>query len=484
MIHPAAKPTDIHIRPDNARVLVRPFIPGEQLAIQNIISRAMIPSETELIERLDLLVVQFGKRHPDVATMWRRHFDRISQHIEQPEKLSAARRLYLGALFSGEYALESAALFNPSIVPHPDQSGVEEGGLRFVMSLRATGEGHISSIAFRSGTIMSDHSIVMDPQSRHVTAPLLNPDPSFRKSSFTRKLREIEAETPWSQALMSLLGARFTQGELHAAILQLGDTDQNNNVTARRSIECMQWLTEANYEVHFHASVSISERIIFPVSSNEKNGMEDARFVLFTEDDGTATYYATYTAYNGRTILSQLLETSDFLSFRASTLSGCAVHNKGMAFFPRRIDGKYAMIARQDDENLYLMYSDDTHLWEDALLIRKPTEDWEAVKIGNCGSPIETPSGWLLLTHGVGPMRRYCIGAILLDLNDPSKVIGHLKQPLVEPDEPVRNGYVPNVVYSCGALIHGGQLILPIGLSDTSTTIVTCDLEELLSGLV
>jgi predicted GH43/DUF377 family glycosyl hydrolase len=251
----------------------------------------------------------------------------------------------------------------------------------------------------------------------------------------------------------------------------------------QRTIERVRWLAESNYEIHFSPSVAVSERIIFPVSSNESNGMEDARFVRFVEEDGSVIYYATYTAYNGRTILPQLLETTDFLNFRALTLNGRAVQNKGMALFPRRIGGRYAMISRQDDENLFLMFSDNPHFWSDPKLLRRPGEVWEAVKIGNCGSPIETEAGWLVITHGVGPMRKYCIGAMLLDLNDPSKVLGHLSAPLLSPEGNAREGYVPNVVYTCGALLHGKRLILPYGLSDMAATLVTVELDGLLASL-
>lgn len=483
MSSPVPSPTGIHLRPDSARVLVRSFIPGERSSILRIIERALVPTEEEIAARLEFLHVNFGERHLRIELAWQRHYDRVRNHVPHEASLSEPRRLYIGSLFSGEYALESAALFNPSIVPHPDQSGLGAGELRFIMSLRATGEGHISSIAFRTGVIGADHSIVLEEASRYVTAPEPSADPSFRRSVFFRKLAEMEFDNPWSQSLMNSLGDRFTRSELNAAIRTAGGATRPAVRVPRRTTECIRWLAEANYEVHFADTVPLSERIIFPVSPNESNGMEDARFVRFTDDDGTITYYATYTAYNGRTILPQLLETSDFLSFRASTLNGASVRNKGMALFPRRINGKYAVISRQDDENLYLMYSDDPHAWEDAQLLRRPVEAWEAVKIGNCGSPIETEAGWLVLTHGVGAMRRYCIGALLLDLEDPSIVLGHLSVPLIEPDEPLRNGYVPNVVYSCGALIHGGKLILPYGLSDITTTISTVDLDELLAAL-
>jgi len=283
--------------------------------------------------------------------------------------------------------------------------------------------------------------------------------------------------------VMKSLGDSFSLTELEAAMRRATQDSGPLPREIQRTMECVRWLAESNYEVHFSPSVGITERIIFPVSSNESNGMEDARFVRFVEDDGSSIYYATYTAYNGRAILPQLLETTDFLHFRALTLNGRAVQNKGMALFPRRINGRYAMISRQDDENLFLMFSDHPHFWSDPKLLCKPCEPWETVKIGNCGSPIETEAGWLVITHGVGPMRKYCIGAMLLDLEDPSKVLSHLREPLLSPEGNEREGYVPNVVYTCGALLHRGRLILPYALSDTASTIVTMELGHLLALL-
>jgi predicted GH43/DUF377 family glycosyl hydrolase len=294
---------------------------------------------------------------------------------------------------------------------------------------------------------------------------------------------EMGFENDWSHAVMNSLGDEFTLNELEAAMRRAGHGSGPLTREMQRTTECVRWLAESNYEVHFDSSVAVSERIIFPVSSNESNGMEDARFVRFVEDDGHVCYYATYTAYNGRAILPQLLETDDFLNFRALTLNGRAVQNKGMAFFPRRIDGRYAMISRQDDENLFLMYSDHPHFWSEPKLLRRPSQAWEAVKIGNCGSPIETKAGWLVITHGVGPMRKYCIGALLLDLHDPYKVLAELIDPLLQATGSEREGYVPNVVYTCGALVHRDRLILPYGLSDTATTMVTIDLDDLLATL-
>jgi predicted GH43/DUF377 family glycosyl hydrolase len=294
---------------------------------------------------------------------------------------------------------------------------------------------------------------------------------------------EMGFENDWSVAVMESLGPDFSLSELESAMRRANLGAGPLPKETQRTLECVRWLAESNYEVHFAPAAAMSERIIFPVSSNESNGMEDARFVRFVEDDGSIVYYATYTAYNGRAILPQLLETRDFLSFRARTLNGRAVQNKGMAFFPRRLDGRYAMISRQDDENLFLMYSDNPHFWSDPQILRRPAQLWESVKIGNCGSPIETEAGWLVITHGVGPMRRYCIGALLLDLNDPSRILRELVKPLLWPEEGGREGYVPNVVYTCGALLHRGRLVLPYGLSDIATKIVSIELGELLVAM-
>ncbi|EDY17587.1 glycosidase PH1107-related [Chthoniobacter flavus Ellin428] len=476
-------PTGIQLRPDSARVLVRPFIPSEPARIVNIVGRALAMSESEAEEELAAVRAEFGHRHQELTAIWRRAFERVQAHVFTGRPLSETRRLLIGALFCGEYALESAALFNPSIVPSPDQSGMQDGELRFVLSLRATGEGHISSIEFRGGVIHADHSITLETPSGFVTAPVQNPNPTYRKSVFLHKLMEMGFENDWSTALLQSLQNDFTLSELETAMRQSAGGLGPLSREEQRTSECVRWLAQSNYEVHFDESVHVSERIIFPVSSNESNGMEDARFTRFIEDDGTATYYATYTAYNGRAILPQLLETSDFLSFRARTLNGRAVQNKGMALFPRRIHGRYAMISRQDDENLFLMYSDNPHFWSEPRLLRRPRYSWEAVKIGNCGSPLETDAGWLVITHGVGPMRKYSIGAILLDLEDPSKVLAETAEPLIRPDGSEREGYVPNVVYTCGALLHRGRLILPYGVSDTISTIVTIEIDELLATL-
>jgi predicted GH43/DUF377 family glycosyl hydrolase len=476
-------PSSIIFRPDSSRVLIRPFIPADPARVVNIIGRALALSELETAEQLVAVRAEFKHRHSKIEAIWRAHFERVKAYVFTSRPITENRLLYIGALFSGEYALESAALFNPSIVPHPDQTGLKTGELRFIMSLRATGEGHISSIEFRSGIIDAQLRITIDEPSRYVSAPEIDRNPTYRKINFLHKLMEMGFENDWSQRLMELLGDQFTFSELERAMQVTASDAGPVSREVQRTKECVRWLAESNYEIHFDPALAPAERIIFPISSNESNGMEDARFVRFVEEDASVIYYATYTAYNGRAILPQLLETTDFLHFRAVTLNGQAVQNKGMAFFPRRINGRYAMISRQDDENLFLMYSDNPHFWTDPQVLRKPAEAWESVKIGNCGSPIETEAGWLVISHGVGPMRKYCIGAMLLDLNDPSKVIGHLSEPLITARENEREGYVPNVVYTCGALVHGNHLILPYGLSDTASTIATIELAPLLALL-
>ncbi|HXM00988.1 MAG TPA: glycoside hydrolase family 130 protein [Chthoniobacterales bacterium] len=476
--------TPIDLRPSSDRVLNRPFIPTSPDQVSNIIERVLSFSDAEVEAQLACLRNEFAHRHPDLERSWLRQFAKVEAYFSNDALLQTSRRLLIGAFFTGEYAVESVALFNPSIVPHPNQTDLGPDDLRFILALRGIGEGHISSIEFRSGLVRNNHSIEVDNAAGLVTAPDIEADPTFSRNIFLHKLQEKGLENNWSRSVMNRLGATFTRTELDESLGRAAHESQRHNEDVKRAIECLDWLVNSNYELNFSLSIPLSQRVIFPVSLNESHGMEDARFVRFVDEDDRATYYATYTAYDGRLILPQLIETNDFLRFRIRTLTGPAIQNKGMALFPRRIDGRYAMLSRYDDENLYLMLSDDLYFWSDPQLLVRPSQPWELVKIGNCGSPIETDAGWLVLTHGVGPMRKYCIGALLLDLQNPFKVIGRLKEPLLKPAAEQTNGYVPNVVYSCGALIHGGRLILPYGLNDTVTKIVTIDLETLLAALV
>jgi predicted GH43/DUF377 family glycosyl hydrolase len=470
--------------PDPRRVLIRPFLfLSQPTRITNIVARTLMLSDSEVDALLSSVMQEFSERHLNIERVFERHFALAQPVLFTDRNLSRARRLLIGSYFTSEYALECAALFNPSIVPHPDQSGLPPGALRFVMSLRATGEGHISSIEFRSGVVDTAFNFTIDPVPRQVTAPEIIPNPSYEKSTFLLKVREMGFRNAFSESLLNELEETFTLEQLRAILDRARNQARFLDHDPVRTIECITWLAESNYEISFSPETSMSERIIFPISSNESNGIEDARFVRFVDEHGQATYYATYTAYNGRVILPMLLETPDFCRFKIITLNGRAVQNKGMALFPRKIGGRYVMVSRQDGENIFIMFSENVHFWNDPATLLRPAYSWEFVQLGNCGSPIETEAGWLLLTHGVGPMRKYCIGAILLDLEDPRRVIGRLKEPLIEPAYNEREGYVPNVVYTCGAMVHAGELIIPYAMSDSASSIATVELEPLLAAL-
>jgi predicted GH43/DUF377 family glycosyl hydrolase len=419
----------LYLRPDTARVIVRPFKPAteprdlnptDKTRANHIVERVLALDPKTAASLLADVLENFQGRHRNLLETFEARADVMEQALAAHGLFSLVQRQLIGAYFLNEYSFEASALFNPSIVPHPDQSDAPKGGLRFILSLRAVGEGHISSLTFRAGTVAADGSLTVDPTARLASSPRL-------------KLRVPKLE---------------------------GD----------------------EIELTFNPDEELSERIIFPVTDSQSNGIEDARFVEF--DDGSRkTYYATYTAYSGKAIRSELIQTSDFLSFRMSPLQGTAARNKGMALFPRKIDGKYAMIARQDNENLYLIYSDDLYRWDGGQVILKPQFPWEFVQIGNCGSPIELDEGWLLLTHGVGPVRKYSIGAALLDKNDPSKVLARSVEPLLHPEPSEREGYVPNVVYTCGAMRHNDQIILPYAVSDTYSNFATIKIAALMQAM-
>jgi predicted GH43/DUF377 family glycosyl hydrolase len=478
------KRTGIILKPSNSRVVIRPFeIPNEN-RIEKIIARVSSLSERDVECLLDKVMREFRERHQRTREFFLHRFEQLRQHLLTDQPVSESRRLLIGSYFTQEYALESAALFNPSMVWHPNQDGLPEGSRRFILSLRATGEGHISSITFRSGVIDANNRIRMDEPTRFVTAPEMVPNALYEKSLFHRKLTELGINGPLTDQVMAALGDTFTLEELEHTIQNV----LKNNRARQREFEpiahTMVVLAKANYEIRFASDQDISERIIVPSSPTETNGIEDARFVRFTYDDGRVRYYATYTAYDGRVTLPQMLGTEDFLDFRVSTMNGPEVRNKGFALFPRMVNGQYAMLSRQDNENIFLMYSDSPHFWYSKTLIARPTYPWEFVQLGNCGSPIETDAGWLVLTHGVGPMRKYALGAFLLDRNDPSRVIGRLDKPLLEPNANEREGYVPNVVYSCGPLLHGKELIVPYAMSDYASTFATVPLDDVLKAMI
>lgn len=470
-----------HLLSDDRRVITRLFVPGGEERLLKIIDRVMQLSDAQVGVELERVRRDFATRHKRFEDVLEDHFREVCEgYLGDPERTPRDRRLLIGAYFTMEYAIEAAALFNPSIVAHPDQRGLPDGALRFILSLRATGEGHLSSLAFRTGVVAPDGEITLHRTSRYVEAARKVRDRAYHKHTYFLKLIEMGAYNHFTERILERLGDSFHYAELCDAITHAdrsGIEDELVEWTGDR----VRWLARSNYHLTFPEDCDISEVVVFPVTENESRGIEDARFVRFVDDDGTVTYFGTYTAYNGVNILPMLLATPDFHQFRISTLNGQYAQNKGAALFPRRIDRFFWMISRVDGENLHILWSDNVRFWNEGRPLQTPTFPWEFVQIGNCGSPIETPAGWLLITHGVGPLRQYSIGASLLALDDPSQVIGQTREPLLVPNEREREGYVPNVLYSCGALVHNGLLILPYAMSDSATSFATVPVDELIA---
>ena len=478
--------TSAVLSPDQSRVLLRAFNPGDSDRAGRILARVMALPEPEVCRLLEQIELEFGQRHARLRNRFLRRFDEVSGEHVHVTAISVERQLLIGSYFLAEYSLESAALFNPSIVPHPNQEGVKPGSLRFVLSLRATGEGHISSITFRSGVVDSDNRITVEQPDGQLTEPEQIPNAEYETGLFARKLSELGFRSAFVDRVMGRLADSFSMQGLQQAVHREIEDRSSMGVSNedRRGADGILMLARSNYEVRFQPDEHLSARILFPATPSQRNGIEDARFVRFQNADGAHVYYATFTAFDGRVIVPELVQTTDFLTFRFATLNGPAAENKGMALFPRLIGGRYAMLSRQDNESIHIMFSDNIHFWNERTAILRPRFTWELVQLGNCGSPIETEAGWLVLSHGVGPMRRYCIGAFLLDRDDPRKVIGRLSEPLLEPNQKEREGYVPNVVYTCGALLHGSELIIPYGLADHATGFATVPVNEVLQAMV
>ncbi|MDP9493826.1 MAG: glycoside hydrolase family 130 protein [Actinomycetota bacterium] len=467
-------------------MITKPFLPGEQIfpdghsRAQRLIERVLAMSDSEVTTTLEATWDLFSDRHFGLKATLQRHYSIVADAIEGRDALSSERQLLIGAYFTHEYSIEGASLGNPSMVPAPDQTGLAEGEQRFIMSLRAIGEGHLSAIEFRSGVIDAEANITIDDLSRFTTTGSRR-SAQYHKHLFRAKLEEMGVLNEIAGLILDPLPERFSLDEINAALARL--SHEVDYSTAFETAKSIHWLASSNYALTFDEGYPISERVIFPAGPTESRGMEDARFVRFVADDGSVTYYATYTAFDGFRILPQLIETTDFLVFNIATLLGIGARNKGIALFPKMIDGRYAALSRQDNENNYLMLSDDVRIWEGADKIQVPKRPWELMQLGNCGSPLETEAGWLVITHGVGPLRQYALGAILLDATDPRRVIGHLFDPLMVPTEEERDGYVPNVVYSCGSMIHGENLVIPYGYSDYGSRIALVPLDELLTRL-
>jgi predicted GH43/DUF377 family glycosyl hydrolase len=470
-----------------SRVIARLFVPGQEgfehqeSRTGAVLARILALDEGQVRSSLDDVVIRFNGRHRDLASTFRRHAHELADRLDPDWELSEARKLLLGAAFTSEYAIEGAALCNPSIVAHPDQAGTVAGSLRFVMSVRGIGEGHRSSIGFRTGAIDAAGGITIDDPAPFATIGAAVPA-LLDAAVFRSELARLDDAGEAADYVLDGLGERFTQAALDQQLARL-ETSLSTRRHAKETISLLRSIAERSYAVEFSDRITLSERVLWPSMGAEQAGMEDARFVRFIDDDGSITFYATYTAYSGSRISQQLLETTDFQSFTSAPIVGPAAANKGLALFPRRIRGRFAAMSRSDRESNTVAYSDNLFVWTSALPCQSPTRTWEVLQLGNCGSPIETDAGWLVLTHGVGPMRTYRIGAILLDLDDPTRILSQLPQPLLSPAADEQDGYVPNVVYSCGALVHADTLVLPYGMSDAAIGIATVPLPELLSAL-
>jgi predicted GH43/DUF377 family glycosyl hydrolase len=470
-----------------SRVISRLFVPGQEgFEYQEsragaVLARILALDEGQVRSSLDDVVIRFNDRHRDLAGTFRRHARELADRLDPGRELSEARKLLLGATFTSEYAIEGAALCNPSIVAHPDQTGIVAGSLRFVMSVRGVGEGHLSSIGFRTGVIDATGGVAIDDPAPFATAGEAEPA-LLEAAVFRSELARVDDAGEAANYVLDGLGERFTKVVLEQRFARL-QTSLSTRRRAKETISLLRSTAERTYSVEFSDRVTLSERVLWPSMGAEQAGMEDARFVRFVHDDGSVIFYATYTAYSGSHISQQLLETTDFQSFTSRPIVGRAAANKGLALFPRRIHGRFAAMSRSDRESNTVAYSDHLSVWTSARPCQSPIQAWEVLQLGNCGPPIETDAGWLVLTHGVGPMRTYSIGAILLDLDDPTRILGQLSQPLLSPATDERDGYVPNVVYSCGALVHAGILVLPFGISDGAIGIATVPLPELLAAL-
>jgi predicted GH43/DUF377 family glycosyl hydrolase len=482
---PCVTRTDVVLKADPARVLARLFVPGHELShdgrsrASGVLSRILALPENEVGATLREVCDRYQGRHRDLAGVLLAHYERIAHRVPDAAQLSADRRSLVGAWFTHEFSVEAAALFNPSAVVHPDQSGLAPGWRRFVLSLRAVGEGHLSCVEFRNGLVGPAGELSIDDPGPHVEAGRTLPTSHDRGLLAAGLVGEdIDRET--AAFVVARLPARFDGHDLEAALAALGG-ERLTRPTAVHTGELARRLVAGDYEVEFAPESALAERVLWPQSPTESRGIEDARFVRLEDDE---VYRATYTAFDGVSIAPQLIETHDFRRFRLSRLGGPAARNKGMALFPRRIGGRYVALTRWDRENNAVATSLDGIWWSDARTVQVPSRPWELLQLGNCGSPVETEAGWIVLTHGVGPMREYAIGALLLDLDDPSRVLGTLRDPLLAPADDERDGYVPNVVYSCGALRHGDRLLLPYGASDASVRFALVDLGLLLDRLL
>jgi predicted GH43/DUF377 family glycosyl hydrolase len=462
------------------RAVITQFLhlPGNE-RVKHVVDKIELMDDETALTCLEKVRKDFENRHRSIDNIFLENLEKIRMQLPQKDfnLLTAEKRLLAGAYFTKEYSIQAAALFNPSIVPHPDQSGLHPGQQRFVLSMRATGEGHISSVVFKTGVVTKSNDIIFDNPAEVYSPLSKNKSTAFERAFFEKRCSFFHG---FKKELLNLLPEKFTEGE---ALKLIEASALFTDGSYANSIQIFKAICDSNYELTSSASMPLDEKVIFPISKAESMGIEDVRWVRFTGAN-TPVYYGTYTAYNGHEIKSQLIITEDFVSFKIRTLYGKAISDKGMALFPEKINGRYAMISRQGGEKIQIMFSDDLFVWNDFQTLMEPEFPWELVQLGNCGSPIKTEKGWLLLTHGVGAMRTYVISAILLDLENPSLIIGRLDRPLISAEENDREGYVPNVVYTCGFLQNDTSLLIPYALSDSATAFATVQINELLSELI
>lgn len=488
MSGPSVTRTGHVLRPDPTRVVTTMFLPGQEIMTSGtsragaVLDRVLGLSDDQVEAALAQVTHAFESRHRDLDATFETRFAMIAHRVAEPESLSRARRRLVGAYFSQEYAVEAAALFNPSMVAHPDQTGLAVGTTRFLMSVRAVGEGHISSAGWRTGTIDAADNLEFDDPGQVLV--LADPLPTtFSRAQFVARVgRRGGQGTEAATFVLAGLPEFFDREALDQAMAALRDQHLTRGPSGL-VVQRLEEIAAAQYSIRFPADSALGERVIMPGSPAESHGLEDLRLVRFTDADGATSYRATYTAFDGSQVTPALLTTEDFVTFHSQQATGTAAQNKGMALFPRPVGDRYLALSRWDRESTTLAQSLDLSHWEHLSTLQEPSAAWEAIQVGNCGSPIETPAGWLVLTHGVGPVRQYGIGAILLDLDDPSLVLGHLPEPLLTPTADERDGYVPNVVYSCGAMLHGGTLVLPYGCSDSAIRVALVDVDSLLAAL-
>jgi predicted GH43/DUF377 family glycosyl hydrolase len=478
---------DLTMAPDDKRVVIKLFVPGEDAQlVQNrassLIERILQLDEDEIGRLLDDVLTRFAGRHHDLCSVFQHHYELVSHRVPAEIELSPSARILIGAYFSHEFSVEAAALCNPSMVPHPDQTDLEPGELRTAISLRQIGEGHISSIGFVTAILGPGPMIRLEDRGGPLTIGQRT-GAKHQLEQLAAGLADEELDNEASAYVLSALPERFDDEEFEDVMGHMPG-ELTARPTTQETLEVVRRIVANDYAVTFPATVPLGQRVLWPATPAESNGMEDARFVQEVEPDGRVIYHATYTAYDGRHIGGRRITTRDMRHFEVTALHGPAARNKGMALFPRPVGGRRLALCRNDGETLGLTELDEQNRWQRAVPLLVPHRGWDLIQVGNCGSPVETEAGWLVLTHGVGPMRRYAIGAMLLDLERPERVIADLPHGLLDPDEIEREGYVPNVVYSCGGLVHDGRFWLPYGASDVRVGFACIELDRLLGAMV